>query len=162
MRTRGKSENVEEMPQCQRSGFRHVARVRRAARSGVEMLHRSGAHEAVVGPERLHRDRLEHGSARRRHLPLRHEGAGRHSHVGQVHLSRNRAAGANWSSSIRFRTRTAASPAIRCSPTWPLEMLSTFTFEEQPGGKTKFTVRWSPLQRHAPKSRRPSTTSTTA
>ena len=34
------------------------------------------------------------------------------------------------------------------APTWPLQMLSTFTFEEQPGGKTKFTVRWSPLQRH--------------
>jgi uncharacterized protein YndB with AHSA1/START domain len=30
------------------------------------------------------------------------------------------------------------------APTWPLEMLSTFTFEEQPGGKTKFTVRWAP------------------
>ncbi len=30
------------------------------------------------------------------------------------------------------------------TPTWPLEMLSTFTFEEQPGGKTKVTVRWSP------------------
>jgi uncharacterized protein YndB with AHSA1/START domain len=30
------------------------------------------------------------------------------------------------------------------APTWPLEMLSTFTFEEQPGGRTKFTVRWSP------------------
>ena len=28
------------------------------------------------------------------------------------------------------------------APSWPLEMLSTFTFEEQPGGKTKFTVRW--------------------
>jgi uncharacterized protein YndB with AHSA1/START domain len=27
--------------------------------------------------------------------------------------------------------------------TWPLEMLSTFTFEELPGGKTKFTVRWA-------------------
>ncbi len=27
---------------------------------------------------------------------------------------------------------------------WPLEMLSTFTFEEQPGGKTKLTIRWSP------------------
>jgi uncharacterized protein YndB with AHSA1/START domain len=27
---------------------------------------------------------------------------------------------------------------------WPLQMLSIFTFEEQPGGKTKFTVRWSP------------------
>ena len=30
------------------------------------------------------------------------------------------------------------------APTWPLEMLSTFTFEEQPGGKTRFTVRWTP------------------
>ena len=28
--------------------------------------------------------------------------------------------------------------------TWPLEMDSIFTFEEQPGGKTRFTVRWSP------------------
>ena len=27
---------------------------------------------------------------------------------------------------------------------WPLLMLSVFTFEDQPGGKTKFTVRWSP------------------
>jgi uncharacterized protein YndB with AHSA1/START domain len=34
------------------------------------------------------------------------------------------------------------------SPTWPLQMLSTFTFEEQPGGKSKskFTVRWSPYE----------------
>jgi uncharacterized protein YndB with AHSA1/START domain len=30
------------------------------------------------------------------------------------------------------------------TPSWPLEMLSTFTFEEQPGGKTKFTVTWRP------------------
>src|SRR5262245_57317775 len=30
------------------------------------------------------------------------------------------------------------------APTCPLEMLSIFTFEEMPGGKTKFTVRWSP------------------
>jgi uncharacterized protein YndB with AHSA1/START domain len=28
---------------------------------------------------------------------------------------------------------------------WPLEMLTTFTFEEQPGGKTKFTTRWQAL-----------------
>jgi len=28
-------------------------------------------------------------------------------------------------------------------PTWPLEMLSIFTFEELPGGKTKFTVTWA-------------------
>jgi uncharacterized protein YndB with AHSA1/START domain len=26
---------------------------------------------------------------------------------------------------------------------WPLQMHSTFTFEELPGGKTKFTVRWA-------------------
>jgi uncharacterized protein YndB with AHSA1/START domain len=30
------------------------------------------------------------------------------------------------------------------APTWPLEMLSIVTFEDLPGGKTKFTVRWSP------------------
>jgi uncharacterized protein YndB with AHSA1/START domain len=28
--------------------------------------------------------------------------------------------------------------------TWPLEMLSTITFDEQPGGKTKVTVHWLP------------------
>ena len=32
------------------------------------------------------------------------------------------------------------------APTWPPQMLSIFTFEEQPGGKTKFTVRWSPYE----------------
>ncbi|HET7681446.1 MAG TPA: SRPBCC domain-containing protein [Xanthobacteraceae bacterium] len=30
------------------------------------------------------------------------------------------------------------------APTWPLEMLSVFTFEEE-GGKTRFTVTWTPL-----------------
>jgi uncharacterized protein YndB with AHSA1/START domain len=29
--------------------------------------------------------------------------------------------------------------------TWPLQMLSTFSFEDAPGGKTKFTVRWQTL-----------------
>jgi uncharacterized protein YndB with AHSA1/START domain len=29
------------------------------------------------------------------------------------------------------------------APTWPLEMLSVFTFEDL-GGKTRFTVRWTP------------------
>jgi uncharacterized protein YndB with AHSA1/START domain len=28
---------------------------------------------------------------------------------------------------------------------WPLEMLTTFTFEELPGGRTKFTTRWQAL-----------------
>jgi uncharacterized protein YndB with AHSA1/START domain len=31
------------------------------------------------------------------------------------------------------------------SPTWPLETLSTFACEEMPDGKTKLTIRWSPL-----------------
>ena len=30
------------------------------------------------------------------------------------------------------------------APSWPLEMFSVFIFEEQPGGKTKLTIRWSP------------------
>ena len=30
------------------------------------------------------------------------------------------------------------------SPTWPLSMLSTFTFEEE-NGKTKVTIEWSPI-----------------
>lgn len=30
------------------------------------------------------------------------------------------------------------------APTWPIEMMSIFTFEEMPDGKTKFTVTWSP------------------
>lgn len=31
------------------------------------------------------------------------------------------------------------------SATWPLELLTSVTFEEQPGGKTKVTLVWSPL-----------------
>jgi uncharacterized protein YndB with AHSA1/START domain len=31
------------------------------------------------------------------------------------------------------------------APTWPLRLLTTFTFEDAPGGKTKFTVRWQTL-----------------
>ena len=35
------------------------------------------------------------------------------------------------------------------APTWPLRMLSTFTFEELPGSKTRFTVRWLPYDANA-------------
>jgi uncharacterized protein YndB with AHSA1/START domain len=31
------------------------------------------------------------------------------------------------------------------SPTWPLELLTTVTFDEQPDNKTKITLRWSPF-----------------
>ena len=34
------------------------------------------------------------------------------------------------------------------SATWPLHMLSTFTFEDAPGGKTKFTVTLAHARRH--------------
>jgi uncharacterized protein YndB with AHSA1/START domain len=30
------------------------------------------------------------------------------------------------------------------APTWPIELLSVFTFDEMPDGKTKFTVTWTP------------------
>jgi uncharacterized protein YndB with AHSA1/START domain len=30
-------------------------------------------------------------------------------------------------------------------PTWPLELLTTVAFEDAPGGKTKLTLHWSPL-----------------
>lgn len=32
------------------------------------------------------------------------------------------------------------------APGWPMQMLSTFIFEDMPDGKTKFTVRWSPYE----------------
>jgi uncharacterized protein YndB with AHSA1/START domain len=35
------------------------------------------------------------------------------------------------------------------SPTWPLKLLTTVTFEETPDGKTKLTLRWSPLDASA-------------
>lgn len=31
------------------------------------------------------------------------------------------------------------------SPTWPLRLLTTVTFEDAPGGKTKLTLSWTPL-----------------
>jgi uncharacterized protein YndB with AHSA1/START domain len=30
------------------------------------------------------------------------------------------------------------------APNWPLELMSIFTFEELPDGKTKFTISWTP------------------
>jgi uncharacterized protein YndB with AHSA1/START domain len=34
-------------------------------------------------------------------------------------------------------------------PTWPLQMLSTFTFEDAAAGTTRFTVRWRTLEASA-------------
>lgn len=30
-------------------------------------------------------------------------------------------------------------------PTWPIQMMTVITFDEEAGGKTKVTIRWSPL-----------------
>jgi uncharacterized glyoxalase superfamily protein PhnB/uncharacterized protein YndB with AHSA1/START domain len=32
------------------------------------------------------------------------------------------------------------------APSWPMLMHSTFTFEDEPGGRTKVTIRWQPYQ----------------
>jgi uncharacterized protein YndB with AHSA1/START domain len=54
-----------------------------------------------------------------------------------------------------FSDEAGAPRAIRWA-SWPLELLSTFTFEEEPGSKTKVTVRWSATT-PATTSRRPDT-----
>ena len=65
------------------------------------------------GPKGFKVRRLQNGSARRRHLSLRHADARRHSDVGQVRLSRDRRRRRSWSSSIRSPTKPAASRVIR-------------------------------------------------
>jgi uncharacterized protein YndB with AHSA1/START domain len=32
------------------------------------------------------------------------------------------------------------------APNWPMQKLSIFIFEDMPGGKTKFTIHWSPYE----------------
>ena len=32
------------------------------------------------------------------------------------------------------------------APQWPLQMQTIYTFDEEPGGKSRFTVRWSPYE----------------
>lgn len=32
------------------------------------------------------------------------------------------------------------------APQWPLQIHTIFTFEEEPGGRTRFTVHWSPYE----------------
>jgi uncharacterized protein YndB with AHSA1/START domain len=44
-----------------------------------------------------------------------------------------------------FSDEAGGTPRHPGHQSWPLEMVTVFTFEEQPGGKTKFTTRWSPL-----------------
>jgi uncharacterized protein YndB with AHSA1/START domain len=43
-----------------------------------------------------------------------------------------------------FSDEAAGTTRHPMAPDWPLEMHSVFIFEDQPGGKTKFTVRQSP------------------
>src|ERR1044071_8437480 len=41
-----------------------------------------------------------------------------------------------------FSDEQGGIPRHPMAPTWPREMLSTFSFEDVPGGKTKFTIHW--------------------
>jgi len=43
-----------------------------------------------------------------------------------------------------FSDETGGTTRHPMAPTWPLEMLSVFAFEDMPDGKTKFTLRWTP------------------
>ena len=62
---------------------------------------------------------------------------------GKLTLPRDQGAGAAGVHHLVLR-RGRRHHAASAIPTWPLEMFSIFTFEEQPGGKTKLTVNWSP------------------
>ena len=122
-----------------------ISRVFDAPRDLVwKCVHRARAHEAMVGPEGLHRDPLEDGSA-----------AGGTYHYGMKSPTAMSCGARSCTARSCRRERMVlhqlvlgrgrrhhAPPVAHAS--WPLEMLSVFTFEEQPGGKTKFTVRWSP------------------
>jgi uncharacterized protein YndB with AHSA1/START domain len=98
----------------------------------------------MVGPQRLHRDLVENGSARRWHLSLRHEGAERLADVG-LFTYREIVPKEKLVFTNSFSDEKGGVTRHPGQDKWPLKMLSTFTFEDAPGGKTKFTVRWQTL-----------------
>ena len=153
--------NAWPRPLKRSQGVRPLARVRRPARSLVAMLHRSGAHEALVGPQGLHRHRLQDGSARRRHLSLRHADAQRRRHVGPVHLSRDRAAGKARLRQFVFRRERRRHPASR-----PRDLAAADAVDLHLRGRARRQDQvhraLANAQRHRRKSSRPSTPCTTA
>src|SRR5262249_2638058 len=120
-----------------------LARVRCTTRPCVEVLHRSGAHEAMVGSQGLQGACVKNGSARRRDISLRNVGARRLANVGQVRLSRNRPAGASRLHQLVFRRE-----GRHHSPPGPYVMAARDAFHFHLRGtarrQTKFTISWEP------------------
>jgi uncharacterized protein YndB with AHSA1/START domain len=79
----------------------------------------------------------------RGHLSLRPARAGRRHDVGQICLSRNPTPGAHRPCNS-FSDEAGNLTRHPTSPTWPLEMLSTFLFAEEQG-RTTVTIKWVPL-----------------
>jgi uncharacterized protein YndB with AHSA1/START domain len=108
------------------------------------MLHQARTHAAVVGAEGVYRRCVEDGSTCRRHLSRRHaRSAGRVMWAKFVYREIVPPERLVWAHS--FSDETGGLTRHPLSPTWPLELLTTVTFEDEPDGKTKLTLRWSPL-----------------
>ena len=103
----------------------------------------------MVGPEGLHRDRFEDGPAPGGTYHYGMKAPDGTPMWGKMVLPRDRRPRNGSCSSTRSPTRPAAPRAIRCRTTWPLEMLSIFTFEDLPAARPRFTVRWCRTTRAA-------------
>jgi uncharacterized protein YndB with AHSA1/START domain len=93
----------------------------------------------VVRPERLGHRRFDNGFSDRRNLPRRDARPERAKFVYREIVAPERLV---WVHS--FSDEAGGLTRHPLSATWPLELLTTVTLEEAPGGKTKLTLRWSP------------------
>ena len=87
---------------------------------------------------------LENGSAPRRHLPLRHEDAGRRGDVGQAWSIARSCRLPSSCSSTRSRTRRAASRAIRWRRPGRSKCIRCSPSRSSPAARPSSRVRWSP------------------
>ena len=113
-----------------------------AARSGVAMLHRSRAYEAMVGSQgRQGRSPIwTCASAAPTSTAWRRRTEGMWGKfVYREVVPHEKLVFIN-----SFSDENGGITRHPMEPNWPLEMLSTFSFEDVPGGKTKFTVTWTP------------------
>ena len=125
--------------------FRDLAHFRCAARTGVEGIHSAGTHEAMVAVPRaavIVVSKWTCASAEPTMAPcaIRPDAScGLNSSIGKSSLPSDSV----WVHS--FSDEAGGLTRHPMSPTWPLELLTTVTFEEAAGEKTKLTLRWLPI-----------------
>ena len=130
-----------------------TSRVFDAPRELVWQASPNRAHEGVVGSQGLHHRRLENGFARRRNLSRRHARSRPASVMWAKFVYREIAAPERLVWVHSFSDEAGGLTRHPLSPNWPLELLTTVTFEDAPGNKTKVTLRWSPINATAEEQR---------